>query len=1411
MKMKTFSASTVMVALHLIASPAAISAEPKPKNPTEKPDIVYRFPVVTAPKLAAAPKIDGTIDKAEWSGAARSAPFVNWRNDPKGAVSNEYGGYWAGYTDDALHLAWRLDRPAFALTPKADATEFDNTAVWSDDKIEIMVRPGVGESGQGYNIVVNAKGTRADRYNNRIDWSEPMTTAARVTEKGWEGELTFPFKSMGRGTPKPGETWEIFLISNPKTPANVVVASSYIHDWPAHHEYGYLRFGGDNTPAVRVLEAGPIGAKEAGMTVELAGHRSAVPVKIEAGLYAGKEGSTGIQAEVNIEDVSGTIVPRQVDLNFFDAVEQITATKTLGVLKPVQKIEETVTVEPNKPLRFPIRGEVPYGAHVLLYRVRHAETGELIAGGAAPFVQSPLFNVKIDNYLLVARGLKISADYVRMAEVTDKCRVVVELIEGDKVVAKFDEPATPAQGRTVKIIETPKRFDATYTVRTRVLGADGKPLAEDKRTVAMPRQPVWLDNTIGITDDPLPGWSPIELKGDEAKVVLRTYKLGPSGLPATIQSREKQLLTGPVGLTLAGQSPNWTRKLESQSAGKVTWSATAAQGDAKLTLRTTLEYDGALIYDLTIAPSGKEANLKHLALRIPYRAGFARNRIARGDKQHDFKEKPLLKEFLPMIELSDFDTGLSWYCEWDKHWQIGKGGVAELKESGDTLDCVVRMIGEEGKTITEPVTITFALQALPVRELDVSYQYKQRHLYSGWPVYIARDTTEEELVDNDLRYPLAGNVTAETGSVGARIAASHAARFFLIGADTNAVGMAFARAYWEQYRMTFYLFDDAATAVWGGKKFDARKAKLYGQFYDVPWEDGFIDVGLTWRKEGEQVQITHGAFGVDGKVHSSVAALPWERWQKAFASGEIVIGGGKTVAVDQVLMSPEALPIGVLLDAVRLPAAKITGHFSVIDSCDELRFYRGRFITAPQKIAAGKGGVAGGKLWGPLVKSVEGRRDHASQLAGKPSSNRAVLLPSKQDDTIWDIAQALRIRILMPDFEQFHTMVGYYGQQYIHNPASVRSLYEPSLRRGFKTQLYVGFGIHPKFDVHVSPFAEELSQKPKGLVYTAEYPSLGLKPTRDYILWQLKKSVDEYGIRSLHLDGTINVRNPEFDPLLDRGFVDEQGKQHPRWWVFGARDLAKRMRWLMHVYCSGEEEGLILLGHGARNFPLISGFVDITMSGEGGMFYASTWEKLQPPEEYPDMMAYRVGVPHQTLTKGGLEHKFGPNYTFLYMLLVNGSLRHSAYMNQPGAWHIDPKAPSMYTVAGEYDPYFARSGVPEVSNPSTLWWMLADDMDLEHATFVPFFRVAPYLTFAPGDLRGALHFHTGRSALVIVANTTAADLQGEVTVDLKKLGLDGKNPVAFDAFTDDEYKLEGGKVKVAVPSKSYRLVRIEGK
>ncbi|MCF7837509.1 MAG: hypothetical protein K9N49_02670, partial [Candidatus Marinimicrobia bacterium] len=84
--------------LALALAPAA-AAQERSDAFEAQPEMTLRYPLITAPRLTgSAPVIDGRIDKAEWAGAARSAPLVSGL---PGLRTEEEAVYWIAYTEEA--------------------------------------------------------------------------------------------------------------------------------------------------------------------------------------------------------------------------------------------------------------------------------------------------------------------------------------------------------------------------------------------------------------------------------------------------------------------------------------------------------------------------------------------------------------------------------------------------------------------------------------------------------------------------------------------------------------------------------------------------------------------------------------------------------------------------------------------------------------------------------------------------------------------------------------------------------------------------------------------------------------------------------------------------------------------------------------------------------------------------------------------------------------------------------------------------------------------------------------------------------------------------------------------------------------------------------------------------------------
>ncbi|MCF7838787.1 MAG: hypothetical protein K9N49_09170, partial [Candidatus Marinimicrobia bacterium] len=300
----------------------------------------HRHPLITAPWLAQAPHMDGRIEKAEWLPAAQGLPLID-RNTAR--LTEDLTVYWVGYTEDALHLAFRVNRPLYALAPSPA------------DRIEFFVQPG--EQGPDYWFCLNADGvTREGIRHQTTDqgWGPPWRHALQATATGWEGELSIPFASLGlAGAPTPGAVWRLLIVDQRLTPAGEQAFSSWLGDggaWPAKQHMGRLRFGAPAEPAIRALEAGPVNPAEAGVMLETIGGAGSAALRLEAGVYR----ATGTATHVQDSGAGGDIwIPVTAELNFFQLLETGGLAGALEYYEPVEEWAVDLDQEAGVARRFP--------------------------------------------------------------------------------------------------------------------------------------------------------------------------------------------------------------------------------------------------------------------------------------------------------------------------------------------------------------------------------------------------------------------------------------------------------------------------------------------------------------------------------------------------------------------------------------------------------------------------------------------------------------------------------------------------------------------------------------------------------------------------------------------------------------------------------------------------------------------------------------------------------------------------------------------------------------------------------------------------------------------------------------------------------------------------------------------------
>lgn len=257
----------------------------------------------------------------------------------------------------------------------------------------------------------------------------------------------------------------------------------------------------------------------------------------------------------------------------------------------------------------------------------------------------------------------------------------------------------------------------------------------------------WLDSTLGIDDDVTPPYTALKAQGRAVSGLGRTVRFGQGGLPESIESNGREILSRPMGLTIdtsAGPvvwKPDTNRLLEAKP-GFVVRESTATGGPFTLTTWSKMEFDGCINFRVVL--SAKEAaGVNDIALEIPIKKEIATYLMGFG-KQGGYRPKTWnwvwSQRADHMAWIGDADAGLQ--CKllgpediWEysvgkagppKSWNNhGLGGCAITEVGGDT---VLERIFTGKRTLKagEELQFRFRLLVTPFKPIDKNH-WNWRH------------------------------------------------------------------------------------------------------------------------------------------------------------------------------------------------------------------------------------------------------------------------------------------------------------------------------------------------------------------------------------------------------------------------------------------------------------------------------------------------------------------------------------------------------------------------------------------------------------------------------------------------------------------------------------------------------------
>lgn len=270
----------------------------------------------------------------------------------------------------------------------------------------------------------------------------------------------------------------------------------------------------------------------------------------------------------------------------------------------------------------------------------------------------------------------------------------------------------------------------------------------------------WLESDIGLSNEVFPPFKPLVFDSKTRTVTTWGHKLilNSFGLPEKINFGDNEILSEPVNLSIGGQDvwSNPELKFTESSPARISWTGKTSYGDAVMTVKGSIEFDGCIDISLKVNSPGS-ASLKDMQLSLGWvkeNAVLAAGMGYRGKRDRDgfWHSAPRAARcFDPSLWMGSMKAGLGWIT-WDTTpWEdSSRMDAATVKEKPGSVKLELNL-GAHTVTTEKPWQMEFALRPTPVKPVDLRH-WQFRYLHRGGGFSPAKDDTPQSyLADNCKR------------------------------------------------------------------------------------------------------------------------------------------------------------------------------------------------------------------------------------------------------------------------------------------------------------------------------------------------------------------------------------------------------------------------------------------------------------------------------------------------------------------------------------------------------------------------------------------------------------------------------------------------------------------------------------